>query len=91
LASPTSWGIYCSLGITLTASCNATPPGAACPEAGPATHCLASRLSTCGWKPPRAHNSCILHACKTSIMWISPRSAASSSSIWGAEPRKMLP
>jgi hypothetical protein len=38
-----------------------------------------------GWKPQSTHNSCILHTCKTSIMWTTPKSATSETvarTIW---------
>jgi hypothetical protein len=31
------------------------------------------------WRSPWSHNFCILYACKTSTMWVMPRSTASSS------------
>lgn len=34
------------------------------------------------WKPLWPHSSCILHPCKTSSMWTTPRSAAHMSCTW---------
>jgi hypothetical protein len=50
-----------------------------CRDSDPITHCPVSQsfLLKSGWKPPWPHNSCILHACKTSIVFMIPRSAAS--------------
>jgi hypothetical protein len=68
--SLTSWGLHCIFHLTLTASCKPC-------------HTL-RRLKVLHlisvWKPPWHHNSCIQCAFKSSITWIFPRSAASSSS-----------
>jgi hypothetical protein len=37
-----------------------------------------------GWKPLWYCNYYILHACKTSIKWMMPRSASSSNSSWAS-------
>jgi hypothetical protein len=83
LASPTSWSLYCNLSFTLTNS-HISLSEDACRDPDPATHCLISQafMWTFWWKPPWPHKSCILHACKVSIIWMMLRSTTSLSSIW---------
>jgi hypothetical protein len=76
LASPASWGLYRSLSFTLTLSLIAL----SCadyknPDPEPQLLCIPGLSLKHGWKPSWLSNSCILHACKTSIMWTKPRSA----------------
>jgi hypothetical protein len=64
LISPTSWGLYWSLVFILKASHIAVLWGTLSDFSG-------LPLKS-GWKPLWLHNSCILHAYKTSIMWMMP-------------------
>jgi hypothetical protein len=76
----TSWGLYCSLGITLTIShitLQGLPAGILTLDTLPGLPALPLKSQ---WKPLWPCYSCVLHVYKTSTTRMIPRSAVSLSS-----------
>jgi hypothetical protein len=79
IASPTSWGLPCDFDFTCPAS-HIVLSQAASRDPNPGTHWLASKAFL--WNLGGSlHNSCLLHTCKTKMMWTTPMSVSNSGSI----------